>query len=129
MEISRHTRLLLVGNLDDYQVGNHFRNAALKLGIEVRTLESSEAYDGKALLRQLTWYLAGHRPQHLSDFSRRAVALCREFRPTFLLSTGLAPLNRDALEEIGLLGIRRLNFLTDDPWNSAHRAPWFFRGL
>jgi glycosyltransferase involved in cell wall biosynthesis len=25
--------------------------------------------------------------------------------------------------------VRRLNFLTDDPWNPAHRADWFLRSL
>jgi len=27
------------------------------------------------------------------------------------------------------LGVERLNYLTDDPWNPAHKAPWFMRAL
>jgi spore maturation protein CgeB len=27
------------------------------------------------------------------------------------------------------MGTRRLNFLTDDPWNRWHRAPWFMNAL
>jgi len=30
---------------------------------------------------------------------------------------------------IGELGVRRFNYLTDDPWNPAHRAAWFLRAL
>jgi spore maturation protein CgeB len=26
-------------------------------------------------------------------------------------------------------GVRTINFLTDDPWNPAHRAPWFLEAL
>ena len=33
------------------------------------------------------------------------------------------------LGAIGRLGIERINFLTDDPWNPAHHAPWFMKAL
>jgi hypothetical protein len=33
------------------------------------------------------------------------------------------------LAEIGALGVRRWNFPTDDPWNPAHRAPWYLENL
>jgi spore maturation protein CgeB len=33
------------------------------------------------------------------------------------------------LLEIGALGVRRVNYLTDDPWNSAFSAKWFFKAL
>jgi spore maturation protein CgeB len=33
------------------------------------------------------------------------------------------------LAEIGALGVRRINYLTDDPWNSAFSAKWFFKAL
>ncbi|MCI0363854.1 MAG: glycosyltransferase, partial [Phycisphaerales bacterium] len=46
-----------------------------------------------------------------------------------LLAVGIAPLIRRDLERIAHLGIARVNFLTDDPWNPAHRAPWFLNAL
>ena len=46
-----------------------------------------------------------------------------------MLSTGLAPLDTRVLATIGELGIQRLNYLTDNPWNRALAAPWFTRTL
>jgi hypothetical protein len=46
-----------------------------------------------------------------------------------VITTGLAPLDAPSLRTIATLGARRLNFLTDDPWNPAHRAPWFMDAL
>jgi spore maturation protein CgeB len=46
-----------------------------------------------------------------------------------MLSTGLAPIEAWALEAIGKLGVQRLNYLTDDPWNPAHRALWVMEAL
>lgn len=46
-----------------------------------------------------------------------------------MLSTGLAPMSGEALVQVRRLGTSAVNFLTDDPWNSAHRAPWFLRAL
>jgi spore maturation protein CgeB len=51
------------------------------------------------------------------------------WRPDYLLSMGIAPINRRALAAIGALGIRRLDYLTDDPWNPAHLARWFLNAL
>src|SRR5204863_5244429 len=45
------------------------------------------------------------------------------------LTTGLAPVTARDLNEIRKASISCINFLTDDPWNSDHRAPWFFRAL
>jgi spore maturation protein CgeB len=45
------------------------------------------------------------------------------------VATGLAPLERHTIDEVGALGAVRLNYLTDDPWNPAHRAGWFLDAL
>jgi spore maturation protein CgeB len=37
--------------------------------------------------------------------------------------------NVEALRRIKNLGVRRCNYLTDDPWNAAHRSRWFFHAL
>jgi spore maturation protein CgeB len=57
------------------------------------------------------------------------LAQCRSLRPKYLLATGLAPISAYDLETIGNLQIKRLNFLTDDPWNTSHRSRWFLRAL
>ncbi|MCS7082993.1 MAG: glycosyltransferase [Rhodothermia bacterium] len=74
---------------------------------------------------KFNWWFGGHRPPRLHEFSRRVLEVCRSFRPRWLLCTGIAPVARWALKEVAQEGILRINFLTDDPWNPAHRAPWF----
>jgi spore maturation protein CgeB len=46
-----------------------------------------------------------------------------------MLATGLAPIEANALEALGALGIQRVMYLTDDPWNLSHRAEWFMEAL
>lgn len=38
-------------------------------------------------------------------------------------------MNANALKDLGRLGVRRVNYSTDDPWSSAHRSPWLIRAL
>ena len=78
---------------------------------------------------KFNWWVCGHRPPRLHVFSQEVVHACREFQPLWMLATGLAPLEASALQEIGQLGVRRLNYLTDDPFNPAHHSPWFLKGL
>lgn len=121
--------LVLVGNPDAEHVGAHLRLAAEALRLRVDLCDTKQAFVGPAWRTRFNWWLRGHRPSQLRAFSRRVVELCRERRPDWLLSTGLAPIDAEALESIGALGVRRLNFLTDDPWNPAHRAQWFSAAL
>jgi hypothetical protein len=65
----------------------------------------------------------------LKQFSEEVVHYCDARRPPLLLSVGIAPLSAKALDAIGRMGVRRLNFLTDDPWSPAQRAPWFWPAL
>jgi spore maturation protein CgeB len=46
-----------------------------------------------------------------------------------VLATGLVPLNADALSALGQMGVRRLNYLTDDPWNPTLRSGWSLQAL
>jgi spore maturation protein CgeB len=46
-----------------------------------------------------------------------------------MLATGLAPIEASALEALGALGVQRVVYLTDDPWNPSHRAEWFMEAL
>lgn len=121
--------LVLLGNPGVTHVGAHLHHAAKNLGLRVIFVDTREAFAGPVWVRKLNWWLRGHRPSRLHQFSAHLVQLCREIRPTWLLTTGLAPLAASALKEIGQLQIARLNYLTDDPWNPAHRAPWFMKTL
>jgi spore maturation protein CgeB len=81
-----------------------------------------EAYRGSSVARRINWYLRGGLPNRLDAFSDSVVKACREFAPEALLTTGMAPVNGTALDQIA---VPRLNFLTDDPWNPAQHARWF----
>jgi spore maturation protein CgeB len=122
-------RLILVGNPDIVHVGAHLHKGALDSGYVVSFLNSKEAFRGPALVAKLNWWLRGRRPTFLHKFSQTVLEACREFQPDFLLATGIAPIASDALRSIGSLGIHRLNYLTDDPWNPHHKAPWFMDSL
>jgi len=121
--------LLLIGNFDPVHVGAHLRNAADVLGVRTTSLATDGAYHGNRLMRAVAWRLRGHRPLQLDAFSAAAVETCRVQRPSILITTGIAPVSREALADIGRLGITRINYLTDDPWNPAHAAPWFMEAM
>jgi hypothetical protein len=129
MSVSRGGRLLIVGNAEPTHVGAHLVRAARALGLVVTLCDTREAYAGPWLVNKVNWWLRGRRPTRLTNFSRWVVAEARSFGPDWVLATGLAPLSADALDELGKTGVRRLNFLTDDPWNPSHHAPWFLEAL
>jgi len=120
--------LLIVGNSGEEHVGSHLRRAATELGIAAEFADSSRAAGGPVLSR-LSWRLLGHRPGRLNRFSVEVAEMCARSRPEVLLTTGISPVSADALEKIGSMRIRRVNLLTDDPFNPAHRAPWFLDAL
>jgi spore maturation protein CgeB len=121
--------MVLVGNPGVVHVGAHLNHAAKVLGLRAILADSTRAFAGSAWLVKFNWWLRGHRPSRLREFSEQVVHTCRELQPSWMLSTGLAPIEPWALMATGELGVQRLNYLTDDPWNPAHRAPWFFEAL
>lgn len=122
-------RLLLTANPAPTHVGRHLLNAARSLGWQVEIMDVNAAFAGPPLLRRLCWHVLGHRPLRLRRFSRTLEARCRVLKPDLVLATGIAPLDRTALITLKGLGIPVANFLTDDPWNRSHRAPWFMEAL
>jgi hypothetical protein len=122
-------RLLIVGNPEPIHVGAHLLRAAHDLGLPAMLCDSRQAYDGLWPVRKWNWWLRGRRPSRLRAFSRQVVQAAEAFGPTAVLTTGQAPLDAAALEALGKRGVRRLNYLTDDPWNPNHHAPWFLDAL
>lgn len=122
-------RLLIVGNPDPVHVGAHLLAAARELGLAAELCDVRRAYAAPRPVVKLNWWLRGRRPPRLRQFSQEVAEACRRFRPAVMVATGLAPLDQLALHEIGRLGVARLNYLTDDPWNPAHRAGWFLQAL
>jgi hypothetical protein len=120
---------MVVGDPSPTHVGAHFASAATALGHHVVVCDTREAYRGPAWRRRAAWWAGGRRPAALRAFSRQVSESAERVRPDLVLTTGLAPVDAAALDRIGRFGIVRANFLTDDPWNPAHRAPWFGQSL
>lgn len=123
-------KLLIVGIPSGTNVGESLYKAAQQLNLQTTFIDTRLAYQASALVRRFNWYLRGKRPTKLDSFSQYIVRVCHEIKPQVLLTTGLiAAINRQALREIAYMGIKTINFLTDDPWNKAHYAPWFQKAL
>ena len=122
-------KVIIVGNRAGTNIGGSLEYACKEIGVPVSVWESRCAAEGSAFLRHLNWRFRGRRPSRLGRFSKGLVEFCRAWRPTHLIATGIAPVNKQALHDLGAMNINRLNYLTDDPFSSAHYAPWFLRSL
>jgi spore maturation protein CgeB len=121
--------LLIIGASGGSHVGEAFLRASLQLEGDSSFIDIRDAHQPNLWIRRVYWHLGGKRPSKLDVFSQQLVQQCQTLRPKWLLTTGLAPINQAALSQIGAQGVYRINFLTDDPWNRAHYAPWFLKAL
>ena len=121
--------LLIVGVPGETHVGSHFRRAAAALGTPVEFADARLAFEGPGWLRQFNWRVRGRRPSRLTEFNHALMRTLREAAPRALLATGIAPVSAATLAAARALGVVTMNFLTDDPWNPAHRARWFMEAL
>jgi hypothetical protein len=119
------TRVVFIAYDAEGHVGRHLTEAAGKLRIPFRVISPTLAFQAPWLVSKLNWHLRGHRPTRLEQFGQRAVELCTSFQATHVVATGIAPLPAPAIRALRKAGMRIVNWLTDDPWNAAHRAPWF----
>lgn len=123
------TPVVLVGPRGGTHIAGCFERAAAGLGLAPRLVDARRAMDAPALVRRLNWWLRGRRPTWLRWFGREVVEAARATGARRVIATGIAPLDRHALEALRGLGVRTSSYLTDDPWNPAHRAPWFLEAL
>lgn len=122
-------RVLIAGNPEPVHIGAHLQQAAQAMGLPVEICDIRSAYQGNWLQRQFAWRLRGRRPVRLAMFSSETVEACRSFRADCVIATGIAPLTPDALKAMKEIDTDCINYLTDDPWNQAHYAPWFMETL
>lgn len=122
-------KLLLVGNFSPGHVGASLLSGARQMGLETISCDSNDAFAAPRWLVSFYWHLLKRRPPRLKEFSERVVELCRQEAPDVMITTGSAPIRARALGEIGRLGVRRVNYSTDDPWSSVHRSPWLIAAL
>lgn len=122
-------QLLIVGVPLPFHIGAYFDKAAQAMGVASTISDAQAAFAAPLWIRRFTWHLLGKRPPRLSVFGKAVIQHCKELNPRWVLATGTAPLDKATLQAIGQLGIERLNYLTDDPWNPAHRSRWFLEAL
>jgi hypothetical protein len=122
-------KLIIVGISGITHLGSTFLTSAKALNLDCELLNVGSAYQAPKLIKTFNWYLGGKYPTKLKKFSQEIVNQCLTYQPQWLLTTGLSAIDSSALKEIGELGVKKLNFLTDDPWNRSHYAPWFLKAL
>ena len=120
--------LAIVGGEGGTNVGESLRRAANRQGHRVTFFNARDAMSRMPVLQSVLWRF-DCRPVHLDRVSANAVRVCGADRPRLLISTGPAPITAPALQQLKALGIRCINFSTDDPWNRAVRAAWYLRAL
>jgi hypothetical protein len=121
--------LVVVGNDGGTNVGASLLRAARALGSAATLVDATRAFGGPKPVARLNWWLGGRRPTRLRSFSREVVSVCEAEKPAWLISTGLAPIDRGSLDRIRAAGVTTINYLTDDPWNPAFRSAWFLDAL
>jgi spore maturation protein CgeB len=122
-------KILIVGFSEPGHMGDYLASAAKKLGLQYKIMDAGEAEASSRIGRSLYWRLMGKRPARLADFGKRVVDMCALTRPNLVLTTGRAPLDRSHIENLHSLGIKVINYSTDDPWNPTLRAAWFISTL
>jgi spore maturation protein CgeB len=127
--MSNKDSIIIVGGESGTNIGIVFKEIALRLKLDPILLLSVEAYQAWKPIEKINWYLNGRYPTKLNSFSQRVIDSCVNLAPEYLLTTGTAPVNVQSLQVMDKMGIVKLNFLTDDPWNPAHYAPWFLKAL
>lgn len=122
-------KVLFVANPRPTHVGRHLHAAANTAGMATAMKDVVAAYEAPRWLKVLYWRLLGRRPFRLQAFSDDVVRTAASMQPDVVLCTGVTPLSKQALQALRSQGVRVVGFLTDDPWNPAHRAPWFLQAL
>jgi spore maturation protein CgeB len=121
--------LFIVGGTGGTNIGDSFFREAQRCSLSPVLFDSGLAYQAPKWLQYASRYLMGNCPARLNEFSQELLDACLVQAPQWLITLGIAPVSASVLREIGRLGICRINFLTDDPWNSAHRSSWFQSAL
>jgi spore maturation protein CgeB len=126
---TRTTRLLVVGFSQVGHMGNYLGAAAKRLGIDYNVVDAADAEARSRIGRNIYWHLCDKRPARLRRFGAQVLHSCMSTHRDVVLTTGRAPLGRWHIDRLRSLGIKVINYSTDDPWNLAQRAQWFLSAL
>lgn len=109
-------------------IGGSLQRAASTSGIKHQLCDVANAWRHGTVTQKILWVTA-RRPVALNAFSEHVADACGSFRPQFVITTGIAPVNSIALDECRKAGAMLCNFSTDDPFNPKHRTRWFLQAL
>jgi len=127
--MTKQIRLVVVGNVSGTHLAGSFSRAAAALEIPVAVQEIDLAQSKHRLLNSFFWRFADKRPIHVRRLSQALLEKVQAHNANLVLTTGLAPIMPDVLEELRLLGVKTIHYATDDPWNPVMGANWYFKAL
>ena len=122
-------RCVILGNAEEHHVGHHLLTAAEALDWDVRLIDQRRAWSNRRFLDSLCYHLTGKRPPRLGRLGGEILEACTAHRAEFLVATGIAPLTRKVLRALRSMGVMTACYLTDDPWNPANAARFFWSSL
>jgi spore maturation protein CgeB len=122
-------KLLIVGSNRSGHMGNYLAAAARRSGLEYDIIDTGGAEAVSRIARSFYWRFRGRRPARLTRFGKQVIDLCTAGRFSIVLTTGNAPLDEEHLEKLHRLGVKVINYSTDDPWNPALQSSWFLSAL
>ena len=118
-----------MGNPEPVHVGAHLLSAARNMELETMLADQRQSWGANRWLNRLARRIAGRRPTRLRAFGREVEIVVDNFRPDLMVVTGIAAPDAATLRGVRKRGIWTANFLTDDPWNPANRARFFWAAL
>jgi spore maturation protein CgeB len=128
--VLRQMKLLIIGYSQPGQMGSYLAAAAQELGLDYQIMDMGRAEARNRIVQSFYWRFRDKRPAKLTDFAGEVVNICGVVKPEVVLTTGgRVPLEQPHIEALRCLGIKVVNYSTDDPWNSVLFAPWFMSAL
>lgn len=121
--LAEKPRVAVLGQLGYTNLGFSIHHELLSMGIAPVFFSSLDAY--RAGLAQRLMYRLNRTPLNLNAFADDLAQSCIEARIDLLISTGICPLTEAAVEKMARHGVATVNWLSDDPWNSANRNRFF----
>ncbi len=112
-------KIMLIGYCEpEYHIGNFFREALRLAGCEHSVVDDQEYFGGLAssIWQKFFYHLLG-RPLNYLAFNRDIVRTAATFRPTLALIVKGAFVSPQTLKKLSALGVKLINYATDDPFN------------
>ena len=122
-------RLLIVGFNQAGHMGSYLAAAANQLSLDFNIVDAQNAHASSRIARSFYWRFYDKRPARLHRFGAQVLDTCIATQRDVVLTTGCAPLDRECIERLRELGVKIINYSTDDPWNPSQRADWFLSAL